>query len=93
MTHPLLSSSAGKSIYRLSILNPVNDPCTNLSCAIVSTTLNLNFRCADIGIERSIYCLANQGTLLVQAEVLQQHGCRKNLSYRVSQVLASCLWP
>ena len=58
----------------------------------MSTALNLNFRCADIGIERSIYSLANQGTLLVQTEVLQQHSCRKNLSYWVSQVLASCLW-
>ena len=47
-------------ILCLCILDPVDNPLANLCCAIVSTTLNLNFRCADIGIERSIYCLADQ---------------------------------
>ena len=81
------------SIYRLRILDPVYDPLTNLSGTVLCTALNLNFRCTDIGIKRCINSLANQSTFLVQTKVLKQHGCRKNLSYRVGKILASCLWP
>ncbi len=65
------------SICRLRILDPVNDPLTNLSGTVLCTALNLNFRCTDIGIKRGINSLANQSTLprsdrSVQATWLQK---------------------
>ena len=67
------------------ILNVVNNPLTYLASAVLDTTLHLNLRRTDIGGQRGIDGLADEGTLGGQTEVLKQHGGRENLCHGLAR--------
>lgn len=70
----------------------VHNPCTDLFRAIFRTTFDLNLRCAHVLVKGSIDSLAHECALLLQSEVLKEHGNGKNLCKRIGDVQPLSLW-
>ncbi len=65
-----------KKIQTLCLTDIIDEPLAYLFRTILGTILDLNLRSTHISIERSIYRLAHQSSLLLEAKVLKQHGYR-----------------
>ena len=59
------------AVRLLSLLDIVDDPLSYFLRSIVGTTFHLNLRGADIGIQTGIDGFTNEGTFLLQAEMLE----------------------
>lgn len=52
----------------------VDEPLANLLGAVLGATLNLDFGCAYVGVERGVYSLTDEGAFGLEVEVLEEHG-------------------
>lgn len=82
-----------KIIYESRFANILNEPLTYLFRSILDATLDLNLGSTYISIKRSIYSLAHQSALLLEAKVLEEHSYREHLRQGVSNVKSLSLWP
>lgn len=80
--------------FRLSLpADVVGNPLPYFSGAILGTALHLNLGSADVGLKGSVNGLAHEGTLLLEVEVLQEHGHGEYLGQRIGDIEALGLGP
>ena len=77
----------------LRLVDVIDNPLPYFAGTVVGAALDLDFGCADVLLEAGIDGLADEGALVVETEVLEEHGGGENLREGVGEVLSCRLRP
>lgn len=90
---PYLRHIRAKRILLAFLIDVIHNPFPYFACAIVRGVVGLNVGRSHVGGKTGINGTAYELRLVVEVEMLEQHGGRKDLRQGIGDVLICGLWP